>query len=214
MRILIVDDHGLFAEAIQAALHDAGMEVVGIAGDGAGGILAHTDLRPDVTLLDLGLPDQHGLVVGKTILDARPAAMLVALSALDDDAVAEEAMQLGFRGYLTKDMPVARLLSSIEAVVSGQLVRPHFPGANGRRDGTQAHVHLLVSQLTAREREVLQLIVEGADGLEIAERLEISRNTVRTHVQNILNKLHVHSRLEAAAFAVRHRVVPARSPVG
>jgi len=106
---------------------------------------------------------------------------------------------------------VARFVSSLEAIVDGQVVTPHrlIPGGHRRRPADD--ISLLVTQLTSREREVLGLLMEGADGRTIARRLGISRNTVRTHVQSILTKLQVHSRLEAATFAVRHHVVPVPS---
>src|SRR5204863_2507694 len=103
---------------------------------------------------------------------------------------------------------VSTFISPLEAVVEGQVLLPHRLVSAGHRRGTSDGISLLVSQLTTREREVLSLLVEGADGGAIARRLGISRNTVRTHVQSILTKLQVHSRLEAATMAVRHHLVP------
>jgi two-component system, NarL family, nitrate/nitrite response regulator NarL len=167
-----------------------------------------------VILLDLGLPDRSGLAVGREILESWPEAKLMVLTALDDPKAVEEASRAGFRGYLTKDTPVSRFVSSIEAIVAGQEVFPHRFAQATRRPGSNDSVWLLISQLTPREREVLGLLVEGADGRTIAARLGISRNTVRTHVQSILTKLQVHSRLEAATLAVRHRVVPVPTTMG
>jgi two-component system, NarL family, nitrate/nitrite response regulator NarL len=198
----------LFAEAIRSALDDAGMEAVGVVTTGRAALAFLEDDRPDVILLDLGLPDRSGLAVGREILEMWPEAKLMVLTALDDPKAVEEAMRAGFRGYLTKDTPVSRFVSSIEAIAAGQEVFPHRFAQRMRRPGSNDSVWLLISQLTPREREVLGLLVEGADGRTIATRLGISRNTVRTHVQSILTKLQVHSRLEAATLAVRHRVVP------
>jgi two-component system, NarL family, nitrate/nitrite response regulator NarL len=198
----------LFAEAIRSALDDAGMEAVGVVTTGRAALAFLEDDRPDVILLDLGLPDRSGLAVGREILELWPEAKLMVLTALDDPKAVEEAMRAGFRGYLTKDTPVSRFVSSIEAIAAGQEVFPHRFAQRMRRPGSNDSVWLLISQLTPREREVLGLLVEGADGRTIATRLGISRNTVRTHVQSILTKLQVHSRLEAATLAVRHRVVP------
>lgn len=190
------------------------MEAVAVVTSGRSALAYLEDDRPDVILLDLGLPDRSGLAVGREILDGWPEAKLMVLTALDDPKAVEEAVRAGFRGYLTKDTPVSRFVSSIEAIVAGQAVFPHRLGLAGRRTGPNDSVWLLISQLTPREREVLGLLVEGADGRTIAARLNISRNTVRTHVQSILTKLQVHSRLEAATLAVRHRVVPIPSTVG
>jgi two-component system, NarL family, nitrate/nitrite response regulator NarL len=204
----------LFAEAIRSALDDAGMDAVGVVTSGRAALAYLEDDRPDVILLDLGLPDRSGLAVGREILDSWPEAKLMVLTALDDPKAVEEAMRAGFCGYLTKDTPVSRFVSSIEAIVAGQVVFPHRFARRGQRAGSGDSVWLLISQLTPREREVLGLLVEGADGRTIATRLGISRNTVRTHVQSILTKLQVHSRLEAATLAVRHRVVPIPTTVG
>jgi two-component system nitrate/nitrite response regulator NarL len=162
----------------------------------------------DVVLMDLGLPDRSGLAVGREILERWPETKLVAVTALDDGRAVDDALEAGFRGYLTKDTPVARFISSMVAVVEGQVILPHRLVSAGHRRGTSDGIALLVAQLTTREREVLSLLVEGADGGTIARRLGISRNTVRTHVQSILTKLQVHSRLEAATMAVRHHLVP------
>jgi DNA-binding NarL/FixJ family response regulator len=161
--------------------------------------------------MDLGLPDRSGLAVGQEILERWPQMKILAVTALDDPKAVDDALRMGFRGYLTKDTPVARFISSLEAIVDGQVVAPHrlIPGGHRRRPADD--ISLLVTQLTSREREVLGLLMEGADGRTIARRLGISRNTVRTHVQSILTKLQVHSRLEAATFAVRHHVVPVPS---
>jgi len=190
------------------------MDVVAVVTSGRSALAYLEDDRPDVVLLDLGLPDRSGLAIGREILESWPEAKLMVLTALDDPKAVEEAERAGFRGYLTKDTPVSRFVSSIEAIVAGQVVFPHRLGHAGRRTGSNDSVWLLISQLTPREREVLGLLVEGADGRTIALRLGISRNTVRTHVQSILTKLQVHSRLEAATLAVRHRVVPIPTNVG
>ncbi len=212
VRVLIVDDHMLFAEAIRVALEDFGMSVAEIAPTGAAAIASVERSLPDVILLDIGLPDQTGLVVGRTILERWPEARILALTALNDRSVVDEALRIGFRGYLTKDTPVVQFVNSIQAVLDGQLVLPQRLSPLGPRSRIEEEVALLSDHLSRREREVLSLLVEGADGATVAARLGISRNTVRTHVQSILTKLQVHSRLEAATFAVRHRLVEVPSP--
>ena len=205
---MIVDDHVLFAEAIGAALREAGMDVCASVTNGRDAIAFFETDHADVVLMDIGLPDRSGLAVGREMLERWPETKLVAVTALDDPRAVDEALEAGFRGYLTKDTPVGRFISSMEAVVGGQVVLPHRLAPTGHRRGASDGIALLVSQLTTREREVLSLLVAGADGGAIARRLGISRNTGRTHVQSILTKLQVHSRLEAATMAVRHHLVP------
>lgn len=208
-RVLLVDDHLLFAEAIRLALESNDMEVVGIVGSGEEAVRAVRRSPPDLAVIDIGLPDQSGLVVGSTLLHEYPDMKVLALSALDDPAVVRQALRDGFHGYLIKDTPVGRFIQAVEAVLSGQVVVPPVlaPRVAGARTAEEEGVTLLVNQLTSRERQVLQLLVEGASGQAIAHSLGISPNTVRTHVQSILTKLQVRSRLQAASFAVRHGVV-------
>jgi two-component system nitrate/nitrite response regulator NarL len=210
VKALLADDHVLFAEAVRPTLERMGFEVR-VVGTGDAAVAAIAEDACDVVFLDLGLPGESGLVVGRRILERFPETRVVALTALADADSVGRALSIGFRGYLSKDMPVARFVSSVSAVMSGDLV---FPGRHARAAAADRRhdesAHLLARQLTAREREVLTMLVEAETGGEIARRLGISRNTVRTHIQSILSKLQVHSRLEAAAFAVRHRLVQPR----
>ena len=207
---MIVDDHTLFAEAIQMSLEGVGVKVVASVTTGHAAIAAVRGTAPDVVVMDLGLPDQSGLAAGRTILDEWPDAKILALTALNDRATADEALRIGFRGYLTKDTPVDQFANAIHAVMDGQLILPYRLAPTTRRSVDNAAV--LAGHLTHRERQVLELLVQGADGRTIAATLGINDNTVRTHIQSILTKLQVHSRLEAAAFAVRHRLVRTPSP--
>jgi DNA-binding NarL/FixJ family response regulator len=197
----------LFAEAIRVALEDLGVTVLRVASTGAEAIEATRQLRPDVILLDIGLPDRSGLVVGREILLEWPEAKIVALTALSDRAAVDEAIRLGFRGYLTKDTPVSRFVTAVRSAADGHVVLPHRLMDRGSRTPEEEEVALLADQLTPREHDVLALLVQGANGQAVGAALGISRNTVRTHVQSILTKLQVHSRLEAATFAVRHGLV-------
>lgn len=165
-----------------------------------------TAASPTLALVDLGLPDRSGLSVGHDILEACPGTKVVVLTALDDQRTVLRAIQAGFHGYLTKGTPVSAFTSAIRSVLDGQQVFPNV-SRNGRsRGGAERDARMLAEQLTAREREVLGLLVQGVSGDGLGRRLGISPNTVRTHVQSILTKLQVHSRLEAATFAVRHGV--------
>jgi NarL family two-component system response regulator LiaR len=207
IRVLIVDDHTLFAQAIRVSMEEMGIQVVDAVTTGAAGRETALRERPDVILMDLGLPDQSGLAAGASILADWPEAKLLVLTALADRELVDEAIRLGFRGYLTKDTPVEQFATALQAVMDDQQVLPHRLVSASPRNREDGHAAFLASQLTTREREVLELLVQGADGRSVARSLGISQNTVRTHVQSILTKLQVHSRLEAATFAVRHKLV-------
>jgi DNA-binding NarL/FixJ family response regulator len=178
------------------------MEVLEIATDGREAMILVEEGTPDVVLMDIGLPDRSGLSVGRDIIDEYPNVKVIALTALDEPKAVEEAIRLGFHGYVTKDTPVSRFHQSIQAAMEGQVVAPHT-----RRRTNNSAVSLLAQQLTPRERQVLELIVTGKSSRAIARQLGISPNTFRTHVQAVLTKLQVHTRLEAATFAVQHGLV-------
>lgn len=209
IQALIVDDHRLFAEAIRPALEQIGMDVV-LATTGHEALEIVSTTQVDLALVDLGLPDMRGIDVGSRIVDLQPGAIVLALTAIDDQRFVAPVLQAGFSGYLTKGLRIAGLVSAITAALEGQLVTPGLsPGSGGAsRTRSQQHIELLASTLTPREREVLAHLAQGEGGQEIAREMSISVHTVRTHVQSILAKLQVHSRLEAAMFAVRHNLVP------
>ena len=196
---------------MRSTLEELGMQVVDVVSTAADGLAAARRLRPDLILLDIGLPDENGISVGKRIISELPDSRVVVVTAHKDPRSVAEAVRVGFQGYVTKDTPVSLFVSSIQAVIEGHVVLPRQLArqAAGARTPGEKDVALLIEQITHRERDVLQLLAEGASSAEMARRLSVSRNTVRTHVQNILTKLQVHSRLEAAAFAVRHGLVKA-----
>jgi DNA-binding NarL/FixJ family response regulator len=208
-RVLLVDDHILFAEAIRLAMESRGMEVVDVVQTAQQALPAVRRLRPDLVLLDIGLPDGSGLDVGEAILEEVRDAKVLALSGLDDPNMVREALRVGFHGYIMKNTSVARLMQAIDAALGGEVVVTQALATRvaGARSAEEQAVELFAGQLTRREREVLALLVDGASGRSIARTLHISPNTVRTHVQSILTKLQVRSRLEAVSFAVRHRIV-------
>ena len=207
--VLIVDDHQLFAEVIRSALEAMGNRVLDIAVTARDGLEAARRHRPDLVLLDIGLPDESGLALGRRILEEFPDARVVAVTALQDAQAVAEAMRIGFQGYVTKDTPMRQFLTTVSAVVDGQVVLPKHLArrAAGAKTQDEAQVALVVDQLTGRERQVLTSLARGGSTLQIARELGVSPNTVRTHTQNILTKLGVHSRLEAVAFAIRHGIV-------
>jgi two-component system nitrate/nitrite response regulator NarL len=168
----------------------------------AGAVRAARERRPDLVLLDIGLPDRSGIAVGREILEERPETSVVALTALDDGRLVKDAMRAGFAGYLTKDAPSHQFVRSLESIVDGNVVvsQKFARAANGNAE----HAPETLARLTDRERQVLSLLADGAGSETIAKAMSITLNTARTHVQNVLTKLQVHSRLEAATFAARH----------
>ena len=207
MRVLIVDDHLLFIDAIRAILAEAGADEVHIATTGREALEVVDRVDPDVVLMDLGLPDRSGLSVGREILERWPDRRVIALTAVDDPKIVRQASRAGFLGYITKDTPVPQFASALRAAMNGQSsVSRRLANGDDRRVEADREV-ALADQLTERERDVLALLASGMSGAKIARALSISANTVRTHVQSILAKLQVHSRLEAFAFAVRNGLV-------
>jgi two-component system, NarL family, nitrate/nitrite response regulator NarL len=201
---LIVDDHVLFAEAMTVTLRNREMEVVR-AYTAAEALEAVGSDSFDLVLMDIGLPDRSGLSVGAQIVAEHDELKVLAVTALDDPDAAVRAIRSGFHGYITKDTDLPRFVAAIESALAGQVVMPRRMTRNETgREGGGDYLAALIASLTTREREVLALLTEGMNGSRIAETLRISQNTVRTHVQSILTKLQVHSRLEAAAFAVQH----------
>jgi DNA-binding NarL/FixJ family response regulator len=216
IRVLIVEDHLLMAEGMASVLQNHGVDVVGIARSGREAVAVAKRERPSVVLMDIGLPDVDGIDAGREILEQVPEARLLALTGLESADVLQEAIVSGFHGYLQKSAPCAELIKSIRVVASGQAVMPQDAAQSmaGRASGGPEGAERNARRLTQRQLDVLALLVEGADTAQVARRLYLSPNTVRTHIQNILAKLQVHSRLEAASYAVRHNLVRPPRPRG
>jgi len=203
---LVVDGSRLFAEAVTPLLEDLGFRV-SVATTGPAAFRSIEGLPPDLVLVDMSLPEDEGSAVGKRFLSIRPGAVVIGVTTGIDERRVKECRRAGFQGCISKDASVARFMAHVRRALEGQRIRPRSVAANGAGDARRSGVDLLASQLTNRELEVLAMLVEGASGHEIAQRCQISPNTVRTHVQSVLTKLQVHSRLEAAALAVRHGLV-------
>ncbi len=207
---LIIDRHRLFAEALTHLLDDLGFRVsVATVAQTADELISRH--RPTLTLVDLSLPAEGGLMLGQNALAARADAIVIGITTMADPRRVRESRRAGFWGCLSKDIPLSRFTSHIHAATQGRPIfqpRQSIEPSRGSHDSRP--VGLLAGQLTSRESEVLVLLVEGAAGGQIAKDLDISPNTVRTHVQSILTKLQVHSRLEAAAVAVRQGLLPDR----
>jgi DNA-binding NarL/FixJ family response regulator len=209
VRVLLAESQLLLREAMRVALSKAGdIEVVAEVGDGLGAVAAAKSAEPDVALIDVALPGRDGVQTTRMIREAVSSCRIVVFGGKEDERHMMEALEAGASGYLTEEAALGDLVDATKAVFRGEaLVPPRLVATLlnklvwHRRQRDEAI--FLLSQLTRRERQVLAMLARGADNRSIAEALSISPDTARTHIQNLLGKLGVHSRLEAAAFAVR-----------
>jgi DNA-binding NarL/FixJ family response regulator len=209
VRVLLADNQLLFREAMKVVLsREADLEVVAEARDGIQAVAEAERVRPDVALLDADLPNRDGVSATRQIIQRLPLCRVIVTSAGEDEAVLVDAIEAGASGYLSKDAPIVDLINAARMVHRGDaLVPPRMLGEllqrliQRRRERDAALIRL--AALTTREREVLVLLARGQAKEGIARRLVISPETARTHVQNVLAKLGVHSRLEAAAFVMQ-----------
>ena len=205
IQVLLADEQGLFREAVRIVLTaQPDVDVVAEAGDEETALQAVAEFVPDVALVSMALGGYNGLATARSISESLPDCRVVMLAPRADTATLVDAFEAGASGYLSKQSPISELVDAIRAVHSqGILVPPgSLPGlirslVGRRRDRDETAARY--GKLTAREREVLSLLITGADNESIGQALLISPQTARTHVQNILTKLRVHSRLEAAA---------------
>jgi two-component system NarL family response regulator len=214
IRVLIVDDHALFRRGLEATLQlEPDIVVVGEAGDGNEALVKAQESLPDVVLMDVRMPRHSGIEACKVIKQEVPSARIVMLTVSDDEADLYEAVKAGASGYLLKDVPPDELADSIRAVFGGQsLINPSLASklltefATMSRRGV-APQSVPAPKLTAREMEVLRAVARGLNNREIAKELFISENTVKNHIRNILEKLQLHSRMEAVVYAVREKLL-------
>jgi NarL family two-component system response regulator LiaR len=208
IRVLLVDDHAVVRQGLRAFLQlQPDVEVVGEAAGGAAAVAAASEHTPDVVLLDLVMPDGDGIVALRALAEAVPGARVLVLTSFADDDRLFAAMQAGAAGYLLKDVEPDRLAEAIRDVHRGRpALHPDVAARLMRRAGGTEEA-VLAEPLTRREREVLQLVVEGLANKQIARRLLITEKTVKTHVSSILQKLGVQDRTQAAVLALRQRLV-------
>ena len=207
MRVLLADDHALVRAGIASLLETWGMEVVGQAGDGREALALARELRPDLILMDIGMPNCNGLEATRLVKSELPEVRIVMVTVSDDDADLFEAIKSGAEGYLLKGMSEEELNRSLTAISRGEPALSSGLAARildefARRSEPKPEPPQ-EDELTARERAVLVLVAEGATNREIAARLVISEHTVSFHVRNILAKLHLKNRAQAAAYAIR-----------
>jgi len=211
MRILIADDHALFRDSLKSLVAARGHEVVAEAADGAEAVRLALETEPDLVLMDLSMPGTGGMEAIRRLAGERPEVKVVALTAFDDDEHLFEAIKAGARGYLLKDLEAERFFALIEGVVRDEpaltpdlarkvlreFARPRQPSGSDDPDA-----------LTDREREVLERMVDGVtSNRALARELGVSENTVKFHVRNILDKLQLHDRTQAVAYALRSGLV-------
>lgn len=214
MRVLLVDDHRLVTEMLADALEQTDdIEVVGVASSGEDGVRLAQRHRPDVVLMDVEMGGMSGVQATHEIVQALPDTRVVMLTANDDQATVLDAIESGAVGYLTKDKAlVDDIADAVRRAHAGEIMLPsqligRLINSLARRRREQVERQQLSERLTAREKEILSLIAEGADNRTIADRLVVSPHTVRTHVQNLLAKLGAHSKLEALTIAARRGLV-------
>jgi len=214
IRVLVADDHALYRRGLEMVLGtEDGIEIVGEASDGAEAIRRVEELLPDVVLMDIRMPRRSGIEACTAIKDVVPSTKIVILTISDEESDLYEAVRAGANGYLLKDVPGEEIAAGIRAVASGQsLISPSMASKlltefASMIKKSEERPQLPVPRLTERELEVLKLVARGLANRDIAKELFISENTVKNHVRNILEKLQLHSRMEAVVYAVREKLL-------
>jgi two-component system NarL family response regulator len=213
---MIVDDHALFRRGLEMVLEgEADIELVGQASDGAEAVEKAAESLPDIVLMDIRMPRSNGIEACRAMKEAAPSAKIVILTISDEEEDLFEAIRAGASGYLLKDIPLDEVADTVRAVHGGQsLINPSMAGklltefaALARRDDEERAQEVPAPRLTEREMQVLKLVARGMNNRDIAKELFISENTVKNHVRNILEKLQIHSRMEAVMVAVREKLI-------
>lgn len=214
-RLLIVDDHDMFAESLRLALSaENGLEIVGTASTLADARRRVAASRPDVVLLDHRLPDGLGVEAIGELKGLHPDVQVVVLTGAADDAMLVRATELGCAGFILKTSPLEELIAAVRTAAAGEIIISRDLLVR-LVDRLQERPEPIRTELTAREREILQLISQGMTNGAIAAALFISVNTVRNHVQSLLAKLDAHSKLEALSIGIREGLIdPPQAVVG
>jgi two-component system, NarL family, response regulator LiaR len=209
IRVLIVDDHGVVREGLRAYLElEPDIQVVGEARDGQEGVQRAQELQPDVVLMDLMMPRMDGVEATAAIKEQQPETHVIVLTSFVDDDRVVPAIKAGATSYLLKDVAASDLARAIRGARAGQAqLHPEVARRLMQQVTTPRKVEA-ITQLTDREAEVLRLLAEGRSNKEIARSLVVSERTVKGHVSNILGKLGLQDRTQAALYAVRHGLAP------
>ena len=214
IRVLVVDDHALFRRGLEMVLgQETDIEVVGEASDGAEAVKQAEESTPDVVLMDVRMPKRSGIEATRAIKDTLPSTRILMLTISDEEADLYEAIKAGASGYLLKEISIDEVANAVRQVNQDQsLISPsmtskllsEFATMVKRRDERS---QMPGPRLTERELQVLRLVAKGLNNKDIGDELFISENTVKNHVRNILEKLHLHSRMEAVVYAVREKLL-------
>ncbi len=205
MRVLVADDHSLFRDGIVSLLQAAGFEVVGQVSNGLEALQAVEQHRPDLVLLDIGMPEMGGLQALRRIKAAHPSTKVVMLTVSDEDEDLLEAVRSGAQGYLLKNLNATEFLELLEGLQRGEAAMTRRMAARLMQGvASQSNKETRPSAtLTSREHELLQLVAEGLSNKAIGQRLSISENTVKYHMKHILQKLEAQNRTEAVSRAIQ-----------
>lgn len=203
MRLILCDDNRILSEALASIFQAHGHRVLAIATSAKDSIAAVAEHRPDVCLLDLCFPDGSGLEAARVMRRCQPDTKIVVLSCIADLAVVSEAKKIGVAGFLRKDLKADTIMTALEAIgTGGTAFTPKYSGQASSRMAVPPREDLL-GTLTPRETQVLRRIVEGQSTGQMAREMDVAPSTLRSYIKNILAKLGVHSRLQAAAIASR-----------
>lgn len=213
LRVLLIDDNANHLRGIKELINlESSYEVVGTTTSANLGINLIKKYHPDVVLLDINMPEKDGLQTIQTINKLNLSTKVIALSGYDDSDLIYRAMKLGAKGYVLKTMASVKLINAIEEVASGKIYLPavlstrffEYFQTNAREEAKASEGENLLNTLTMRENEVLELLTEGINYKSIAGKLIISETTVKTHVNNIFQKLQVNDRTNAVLYALSH----------
>ena len=212
LRVLLVDDHDLFRTGLKNLLEEQGVQVVGEAPNGQSALRLASELVPDVVIMDLNMPGLSGVETTRHLTGIAPLARVVVLTISVEDDDVMDAVMAGACGYLLKDSSIEELLTGIRAAAAGEsLISPQIASKVLQRLRSQGKsedaAETIRAELSDREIEVLKLIANGKDNAQIARELFISPKTVKNHISNILMKLQIENRIQAAVYAVRSGIV-------